>query len=190
MTEPAPRRPDRTWLYVGLAFALFWAVYLARFGPVRTASGPALEGSGLSEPADYNWTLADLDGNPVEFSRYKGKAVFLNVWATWCPPCVREMPSIAALAANEKLKDVAFVCVSTDDSPETVKRFLQGKGWPMTVLRTTPRMPRVFTTDGIPATFLIAPDGRIAAAEVRSADWNEPKVVSFLEKLAAGTRAN
>jgi thiol-disulfide isomerase/thioredoxin len=188
MSEPAPAKPNRTWLYLLLAFAAFWAVYLALFNPLSRRTGPALSGSGLAEPADYSWRLLDLDGNPVPFSKFRGKAVFLNVWATWCPPCVREMPSIAALASNPKLKDVAFVCVSTDESPEAVTRFLQGKDWPMTVLRAT-ELPRVFSTDGIPATFLIAPDGRVAASEVGSADWNAPDVVAFLEDLARDAKA-
>lgn len=188
MTDPRPPKPDRTWLYVGIAFAAFWAVYLAWFNPLSRPGGPDLTRPARSQPADYSWRLVDLDGNPVPFARYRGRAVFLNVWATWCPPCVREMPSIAALAANPKLKDVAFVCASTDESADTVKRFLAGKNWPMTVLRA-PELPPVFTTDGIPATFLIAPDGRIAAAEVGSSDWNDPKVVAFLENLARGTTA-
>ena len=93
------------------------------------------------------------------------------------------MPSIANLAADPRLKDVAFVCVSTDDSRRAVSQFLAGKDWPMTVLRATD-MPPVFSTDGIPATFLIAPDGRIAAAEVGAADWNQPDVVEALVTLA------
>jgi thiol-disulfide isomerase/thioredoxin len=128
--------------------------------------------------------LLDLDGQPVDFGRFKGKAVFLNIWATWCGPCVQELPSIARLAGNPTLKDVAFVCVSTDDSAEPVKKFLKGKGWPMTVLRATD-CPAVFRTEGIPATFLIGPDGRIAASEVGSAEWDDPKVMDLLKKLAS-----
>ena len=72
----------------------------------------------------------------MQFSRFKGKTVFLNIWATWCGPCVGEMPSIARLAENPRLKgkNIEFVCVSTDDSTDKVVRFLRGKNWPMTVL--------------------------------------------------------
>jgi thiol-disulfide isomerase/thioredoxin len=183
MTEPI-RKPDRTWLYVALAFVVFWGVYLIFFAPRFVRNGPRLENAGGSQAADYSWRLLDLDDQPVEFGRYKGKTVFLNIWATWCGPCVAELPSIARLAADPKLKDVVFVCVSTDDSAEKVKRFLKGKGWPMTVLRATD-CPPVFATEGIPATFLIGPDGRIAASEVGSAEWDDPKVVELLRKLAS-----
>lgn len=183
MTTATPKAPkaDRTWLYVALAFLVFWAIYLRVYGP-GTSTAPRLEGTGLTQPAEYSWTLRGLDGKPVSFEQFKGKPVFLNVWATWCPPCVREMPSIARLAADPKLKGVAFVCVSVDEQTETVKRFLEGKGWPMTVLRAE-GLPSVFSTDGIPATFIIAPDGKVVASEVGSADWDEPEVVAMLEDL-------
>ena len=183
----AAPRPNRTWLYVGLGFVVLWAAYLRFFGPGGGSGyGPRLQGSGLAEPADYAWTPRDLKGNDVPFSTFRGKTVFLNVWATWCGPCVGEMPSIAKLAADPKLKDVAFVCVSVDDHPESVKSFLasRGEGWTMTVLHAK-TLPKVFTTTGIPATFLIAPDGKIAASEVGSADWSDPAVSAFLLRLAA-----
>ncbi|GAC1467901.1 MAG: hypothetical protein NVSMB9_10000 [Isosphaeraceae bacterium] len=183
MTEPNPTRPDRTWLYIGLAFLAFWGGYLFLIGPPGQHPPGNLENSALTQPADYSWRALDLDDNPFEFSRYKGKTVFLNIWATSCPPCVREMPSIASLARQPGLKDVAFVCVSTDDASSTVKHFLAGKNWPMTILRAT-SLPPVFFTEGIPATFLIAPDGRIAASQIGSSNWDDPKVVALLEGMA------
>ena len=140
-----------------------------------------------STPAAYDWSPVDLNDQPVPFSKFKGKTVFLNFWATWCGPCVREMPSIDKLARNPRLadKNIAFVCISTDTSTEMVREYVEGKGWPMTILRAD-NVPSVFYFDGIPATFVIAPDGRIAAFEVGAADWSEPHVVDFLEKLAAG----
>jgi hypothetical protein len=95
------------------------------------------------------------------------------------------MPSIAKLARDARLqgKNIEFVCVSVDESTDAVRGFVRGRDWTMTFLRAQ-RVPPVFYTEGIPATFLIAPDGRIAASEVGSADWNEPHVMAFLEKLA------
>jgi thiol-disulfide isomerase/thioredoxin len=173
----------RNWWLIGLAFCIFWVGYLAFFGPRRRA---LLENSGMSEPAAYNWSVLDLDDQPVSFSRFKGKTVFLNIWATWCGPCVSEMPSIARLADDPRLvkKSIEFICVSTDDSSQRVRQFIQGKDWRMKFLRAE-RLPQVFMTEGIPSTFIIAPDGRIAATEIGSADWDDPHVKTFLEKLAA-----
>ncbi len=66
--------------------------------------------------ADYDWTVQSLDGQDFKMADAKGKVVFLNFWATWCPPCVTEMPSIQKL--HEKLKDdgVVFVCVSNEET--------------------------------------------------------------------------
>ncbi len=187
--DQAPQKDGRIWLAIAVGFVVVWSVYLAFFGPGRGPRQHALlEGSGSSQPADFGWQLVDLDDKPVSFSRFKGKTIFLNVWATWCPPCVGEMPSIAALAQNSRLRDrgVEFVCVSVDDSSRTVRGFLEGRDWRMTFLRTGPsRTPSVFATDGIPATFLIDPGGRIAASHIGGADWNEPAVVEFLDKLAS-----
>jgi hypothetical protein len=96
------------------------------------------------------------------------------------------MPSIARLAENPRFqgKDIQFVCVSVDDSAATVRRFLRDKNWSMTILHAQ-ALPSVFRTDGIPATFVIAPTGRIVAAEVGSNDWEDPRVVEILEKLSS-----
>ena len=184
MTDNASR-PDRTWLYVGLVFLAFWFVYLRFYNPLRHG-GSMLGGSNLGA-ADFSWKVQDLEGRPVDFSNYQGRTIFLNVWATWCGPCVKEMPSIARLAADPKLKGISFVCVSIDDSAETVKGFLKGKDWPMTILHSR-AVPKVFETEGIPATFIIGPDGKIAASEVGSADWDTPEVVEFLTKLSGGSK--
>jgi thiol-disulfide isomerase/thioredoxin len=182
-------RPSRdwTWLYVAGAFIAIWVCYLTFFGPRPPR---LLENSGSGQPAAYDWSLLDLEDRPISFSRFKGKPVFLNIWATWCGPCVGEMPSIAELARDPRLagKDIQFVCVSTDDSSATVKRFLEGKEWTMTFLRAED-LPPVFQTQGIPATFVIATDGKIMASEIGAAQWHERHVVEFLEKLAGPTTA-
>ena len=181
MSEPLPK-PDRTWWYVAIGGAIIWALCL-NFG--LPGARKLLENTGMSTPANYDWSLVDLKDQPVPFSRFKDKTLFLNFWATWCGPCLREMPSIEKLARTPRLqmKNIEFVCVSVDASTEAVRQYVADKNWPMTILRTA-QVPSVFQTEGIPATFVIAPDGRIAAFEVGAADWNEPHVVEFLEKLA------
>ena len=185
-STPEARR-SRVLLYVALGFVVFWFSYVTVFGPKKPAA--RLEDSGMSQPAEYDWTLLDLEGQPVSFAKYKGSTIFLNFWATWCGPCVREMPSIDSLARDPKLagKSIAFVCVSTDDDSESVKQFLKGKNLGMTFLRVqNGKVPPVYFSEAIPATFLIAPDGRIAATQVGSADWHEPRVIEMLLKMAGG----
>ncbi|MDX2036882.1 MAG: TlpA disulfide reductase family protein [Isosphaeraceae bacterium] len=179
------RKDDRIWLYVGVAFAIFWGLYLAVFNPSAPREGPSLAAPAPSLPADYDWAPTDLDGNPVIFRKFQGKPVFLNIWATWCGPCLSEMPSIAKLSADPRLRGkVEFVCVSIDSRPGIVKSFVADRDWSMTMLHTED-LPNVFLTEGIPATFILSPDGKIVAREVGSAVWDGPEVVDFLERLAA-----
>lgn len=179
-------KPGRVLLYTAVGFLVFWLAYVTFFGPKWPGR---LENSGMSQPAEFDWNVLDLKDQPVPFSKFKGKTVFLNFWATWCGPCVHEMPSIDKLARDRRLlqKPIEFVCVSTDEDAESVRRFLDGSHYAMTFLRVqNGKVPPVFYTEGIPATFIIAPDGRIAASQVGSADWHEPEVVELLEKLAGG----
>ncbi len=185
---PTPPSGTRKWLAIVLAAVTCWVIFLMTAGDflkVGQMTPPALEVLEVPRPAEFRWELEDLDGQPVDFARYKGRPILLNLWATWCGPCLQEMPSIARLAASKDLegRDVAFVCVSTDESAEALRRFMKGKDWPMTVLRAK-EVPPAYQTQGIPATFLISPDGRIAAAEIGAAQWDDPSVAYFLQKLA------
>jgi thiol-disulfide isomerase/thioredoxin len=146
---------------------------------------PSLEAPGVALTADFRWKLLDLEDKPVELAKFRGRPILLNLWFTECGPCLEEMPTIANLAANPRLKDkVVFLCVSTDESTAKVREFLKDKTWGMTFLRIDSLPPPVFLTDGMPATFVIAPDGRIVTGEVGAAKWDDPPVVDFLEKLA------
>jgi thiol-disulfide isomerase/thioredoxin len=187
MTKNQARKPGRDWLLAAMGFLIFWIAYLVWMAPRPEVA--SLENSGKRRPAEYNWTVLDLKDEPVPFSRFQGKVVFLNIWATWCGPCIEEMPSIARLAEDPRLrgKEIAFVCVSVDDSSDDVRRFLEGRTWSMTFFRAE-KLPAAFMTDGIPATFIITPNGQIAASQVGSDQWDRAEVVTLLEKIATGSR--
>ncbi len=173
------RRPERSWMILVMVAIAFIASFLL----MRRSLNEKKPGG----EADYSWRIEDLDGKTSTLEKYKGKPIFLNVWATWCGPCRQEMPSIARLAANPKLKDVAFLCVSQDQSMAEVKGYLARVGaQPMTMLHSVSPAPGPFQSDGIPATFVIAPDGRIVRTQIGSIDWDDPKVVELLEGLSKG----
>ncbi len=185
---PPPRNDTRKWLLVGLAIVISWLIFVSltsRLLKDGELAPPSLERSTSPRPAEFAWTLLDLDGKPVEFAQFKGKPILLNLWATWCGPCLKEMPSIAKLAASKELKgrNIAFVCVSTDESAEALRQFMKDQAWNVTVLRAT-SIPPAYQSEGIPATFLITPEGQIAAAELGAAQWDDPSVVAFLQKMA------
>ena len=132
--------------------------------------------------ADYDWTVQSLDGQDFKMTEAKGKVVFLNFWATWCPPCVAEMPSIQRL--HEKLKDdgIAFVCISNEEASK-INQFVREKGFtfPIYTMRGAP--PAIFKTRGIPSTFILSPDGKIAFKHVGSAKWDDEKSIDFIKGL-------
>lgn len=187
VNEPQPPpKTGRTWLYVGLAFVAFWGIYLTFFLP-KTGDGglgaPNLQGTGKTLPADYGWALHDLDGKPVSFGEFARKPVVLNLWATWCGPCRMEMPGLVRLAENPRLKGVAFVAVTAEAASDSVRSVACDELRGLTALRAE-NVPEVFASDAIPATFVIAPDGKVVASEIGAARWDDPSVVDFLERLA------
>src|SRR5262249_17837578 len=125
MTSDAPAKKISPWWLLPPILVLAWVVYLVAFAPLPPRPGalppPALNPRKATGASAHKWPLRDLEGKPADFAQFSGKTVFLNVWATWCRPCVEELPSIANLARNPRLKDVTFVCISTDDSLEKVR---------------------------------------------------------------------
>jgi thiol-disulfide isomerase/thioredoxin len=133
-------------------------------------------------PADYDWSIKSLDGQNFNMADVKGKVVFLNFWATWCPPCVAEMPSIQRL--YEKLKDegVVFACISKEETSK-VSRFIKEKGFTFPIYTMYDTPPAAFNTRGIPATFILSPEGKIAFKHTGSAKWDDEKSIDFIKGL-------
>jgi thiol-disulfide isomerase/thioredoxin len=132
--------------------------------------------------ADYDWTVKSLDGQNFKLAEAKGKVVFLNFWATWCPPCVAEMPSIQRLYEKIKDQEIIFACISNED-PSKVSRFVREKGFTFPIYTLQGAPPVAFKTRGIPATFILSPDGKIVFRHVGSAKWDDEKSVAFLKEL-------
>lgn len=132
--------------------------------------------------ADMNWTVRSLDGREFHLADAKGKIVFINFWATWCLPCRAEMSSIQSLYDKVKHEGVVFVCVSKEDS-STVREFLKGKGYSFPIYTLSAERPASFAGKAIPATFIVAPDGRIALRHEGSAKWDGEESLQFIRGL-------
>jgi len=177
---------------VGAILTAGWCLLLYYFLPVGPGQGellvPLMQRPATPTLAPYEWTLEGLDGRPVSFETFRGKTVFLNLWATWCPPCRKEMPSIVSLARNPNLSNVEFVCVSIDDSLDSVRKYVGDKNWPMTFLHAEGVPDRLMREgDGLPTTFVIGPDGRVRVKEVGSAQWDDSTVVEYLKELGSAS---
>jgi thiol-disulfide isomerase/thioredoxin len=185
---PAPQPKNHTqlltWLVVAAVIGAWVGLLMAR-RPVTNDDVAAPS----SPPAEFNWKLETLEGKPASLADFKGRPIFLNLWATWCGPCVKELPSIEALAADPRIKAtdavVLAVAVGGEDR-NTVAAFWSNRKLPSIQVRSTlAEPPPVFQTQGIPATFFIARDGRIDGAAIGSRDWNTDSTISRLETLAA-----
>jgi peroxiredoxin len=133
--------------------------------------------------SDYNWQLTDLEGGAVDLKDYKGKVVFLNLWATWCPPCVGEMPEIQELYDHFKDNDqIAFLLVS-NESTAKVQSFIDKREFTFPVFTTQQRSPEVFATRSIPTTFIISKNGQIKVRETGAYNWGGSKTKGIIEEL-------
>lgn len=128
--------------------------------------------------SSYQWQLKDANGKTVSLEAYKGKIIFINFWATWCPPCIAEMPSIQKLYADYQDKMV-FLFVTTD-SFEKANAFMIKENLTLPVHQSLSNPPLELESSTIPATYLIDKQGNIIVAKIGTADWNSD---SFREKL-------
>jgi len=129
----------------------------------------------------YNWKLKGLDTSDFDFEKARGKVVFVNFWATWCPPCRAELPLIQKLYNDYKDKMI-FVFV-TPESKEKVIPFLKENGYDLPSYNMYNREPSILTTRSIPASFLIDKKGNIIISKTGAADWNSSKVRKEIDKL-------
>ena len=131
---------------------------------------------------DFNLKLADRDGNIHSLEDFKGKVIFLNFWATWCPPCVAEMPGIDKL--HEQMdNDVAFVLLSFDDDFEKAKAFDKRKGYNLPIYAPASNLPTMFQSSALPTTFVIDAKGNLALTHMGMANYGDPEFKKFLISL-------
>ncbi len=133
--------------------------------------------------SSYTWQLRDLKNDLWQFEDTKGKVVVVNFWATWCPPCVAEMPDLQRLydAYGDK---VVFAFVASDEL-EKVKAFLEKKRYNLPVYFNQTTAPIELEHPTIPTTYIIDRAGKIVLKETGAADWDSEEVFELLDELLA-----
>ncbi|MCX5781467.1 MAG: TlpA disulfide reductase family protein [Elusimicrobia bacterium] len=109
-----------------------------------------------------DFTLSDLNGNKVSLSSQKGNVVFLDFWATWCPPCRASIPEVEKTFEKYKGKNVVFYGINLENDANAVKNFVQKMGIKYTVLVDDNKVGREYGVQGIPAFYIIDQEGKIA----------------------------
>ncbi|MGD9241644.1 MAG: TlpA disulfide reductase family protein [Desulfobacterales bacterium] len=148
------------------------------------SDGPQLA-KGLPAP---NFSLPDLGGQMVSLADYRGKVVLINIWATWCPPCVQEMPSMEKLYQELRGDGFEILAVSIDESgAQGVRPFMKKHKLSFPVL-TDPEgtIKSLYKTTGVPESFIIDTDGVLVEKVIGPRDWAIPDAIRFFRNLIRG----
>lgn len=124
-------------------------------------------------------------GRPAKIEDYRGKVLLLNIWATWCPPCVVEMPSMERLHRKLAGTDFHLIAVSVDEEDSTVvNAFVKKLGLTFEILHNQDgAIRRIYQTTGVPESFIIDRDGVIVKKVIGAADWDAPVNETLIRSL-------
>jgi thiol-disulfide isomerase/thioredoxin len=139
------------------------------------------------ETFDYNFEIKDLNGDKLDFTKYKGKVVFINLWATWCGPCRAEMNGIQKLYDKVDHQQIQFVMLSIDKDEQKGKviTYLKDRSFTFPVFMPSGYLSNQLRVPSIPTTFVISKQGKVVVKEVGTTNFNTNKFKKFLEELVA-----
>lgn len=176
-----------------ILIALIGVVVLVRPGPAAAQSVPAsvvkaFADAGIRVPGNktdpIDFTLPLLNGTNQKLSDLKGKVVFLNFWATWCPPCRREMPSMETLYQRFKGQGLEMLAVDCQEDSGGVSAFMRRNRLTFpAVLDKSGAVSGNYGIEAIPTTYIIDRSGKIILKVVGSLDWNNQKIIAAFETL-------
>jgi peroxiredoxin len=130
-----------------------------------------------------NFTVQDAD-RTVSLRQFRGQVLVLNFWATFCPPCVEEMPSLISMAQSMKPKGVTVLGISIDVDAASYHKFLVDHGVKfLTVRDPDQKTSTLYGTHGWPETYIIDRDGVVRRKFIGPVDWDSPEIRNYLEKL-------
>lgn len=131
-----------------------------------------------------DFSLTALDGKRYKLSDLRGKVVFVNIWATWCPPCRQEIPSMIKFYNKMKYEGVEILAVSEDNDIEAVRKFIEKNNIPFPImLDQNKQVYRLYKATGVPETHLISKEGMVEASNLGPFDWMHPDVENAVRKL-------
>ncbi|APY07511.1 thiol-disulfide oxidoreductase [Winogradskyella sp. J14-2] len=165
---PQTRRPIQVWLHKGLSYI---------------NQSTIIDNDQRVKVTYDKWKLQSDNNTILDFKSTKGQVVLINFWATWCPPCVAEMPSLQALYNDYNTK-VKFLFV-TNDELDLVKGFMAKNKYTFKVYNSINNIPIELKTKSIPRTFVINKKGEIVIDETGAVNWNSDSVRVQLEQLLA-----
>jgi peroxiredoxin len=138
--------------------------------------------SHIGDPAK-DFTVHDSE-RTVSLNQFRGQIVILNFWATWCPPCVQELPSLMAMQERTRVQGIVVLGVSIDEDGDAYHHFLKTRNVNfLTVRDPDEKVATLYGTSGWPETYIIDRQGVLRRKFIGPVDWNSPEVMNFLSKL-------
>lgn len=152
------------------------------FNPTYEKLSVEKSDSALISP--YRMELINAKGESLNLQEMEGKVVFINFWATWCPPCIAEMPSIQVLYDKFKLDDeVLILTVEIERKTEKAEAFMQKRNLTIPVFYPNSAIPKEFFTGTLPTTIILDKKRNLAHATLGMADYSKNDIVDFLNEL-------
>ncbi len=130
----------------------------------------------------------DAQGNNVDILDLQGKVVFINFWASWCPPCLAEMPSLETLYQKYKAdQGIVFLFVDADGDIEAASAFIKKKNYHLPVFVPGSEIPVAYFSGSLPTTVILDKEGNAAFQHEGAADYANPKVTALIEQLKSSS---
>jgi thiol-disulfide isomerase/thioredoxin len=150
------------------------------------SENPSKHGDTVTEKFDYSFNIKDLNDNRIGFENFRGKVIFLNLWATWCAPCRAEMPSIEKLYLENQRDEIQFIMLSLDEDSDLqkVKNFIHSRNFTFPVFMPSGHLPAQLQVPGIPTTFIIDKQGKIIMKKVGMTNFSNGHYDKLLKELA------
>ena len=165
-----------------VALLLLAAIVFLTINPVKAVE---LLHQVPGKPVAKEFELRDLDGNMHKLSDYKGKTVIVNFWATWCPPCRAEIPSMQRAWKILKDKNVMMLAVHVGGNEDKIWAFLTDFGIDFPVLIDgNSKVSRSWPMMGLPTTFIVDPQGKTALRAIGGREWDDPALIKSILALA------
>ncbi len=166
------------------AFALFAALLVPALLPA--APGALLMDIPNKPVPSFDFSAELVGGEKVKLSDFKGKVIFLNFWATWCPPCLAEMPAMERLFRKMKDKPFHMFAVNLMEKRPKVKKFLASKDFTYDIVMDPEgEISEKYNAENLPTTYILDKQGRIIRRAIGPRIWDGPESVALFEKLVA-----
>jgi peroxiredoxin len=137
-----------------------------------------------------DFELTDIEGTTHRLSDYRDKVVIINFWATWCPPCRAEMPSMDRAWAQLEDEDIVMLAVNVGEDEDTIFQFTAN--YPVTfplLMDRDSKVVEAWPIRGLPTTFVIDPGGRLAYRAIGGREWDDPELLEQVRALRSGASA-